>query len=135
MLQALQHEPGTSITSEGALATLSGMHGSLTYHIVYIAQCLWQASHRYTIVCLMLKATQASAATLRTAKINTTTNLHGLTYCTGRTGAKTGRSPRDKRVVKEDESVNDIWWNQDKNGSPNFEMDERSVSSMVSAAT
>lgn len=42
-------------------------------------------------------------------------------------GAKTGRSPRDKRVVRETESENDIWWNQDKNGSPNFEMDERSV--------
>ena len=41
------------------------------------------------------------------------------------TGAKTGRSPRDKRVVREAESENDIWWNQDKNGSPNFEMDER----------
>lgn len=42
-------------------------------------------------------------------------------------GAKTGRSPRDKRVVREAESENDIWWNQDKNGSPNFEMDERSA--------
>ena len=62
-LQALQHEPGTSITSAGALATLSG--------------------------------------------------------------AKTGRSPRDKRVVRETESENDIWWNDAKNGSPNFEMDER----------
>ena len=62
-LQALQHEPGTSITSAGALATLSG--------------------------------------------------------------AKTGRSPRDKRVVRESESEEDIWWNDAKNGSPNFEMDER----------
>ncbi len=40
-------------------------------------------------------------------------------------GAKTGRSPRDKRVVREPSSENDIWWNQEKNGSPNFEMDER----------
>lgn len=61
--KALQHEPGTSITSAGALATLSG--------------------------------------------------------------AKTGRSPRDKRVVREAESENDIWWNEEKNGSPNFEMDDR----------
>lgn len=36
-------------------------------------------------------------------------------------GAKTGRSPKDKRVVKDPESVNDIWWGK---GSPNFEMDE-----------
>lgn len=62
-VQALQHEPGTSITSAGALATLSG--------------------------------------------------------------AKTGRSPRDKRVVREADSEQDIWWNNAKNGSPNFEMDER----------
>jgi ATP-dependent phosphoenolpyruvate carboxykinase len=25
-------------------------------------------------------------------------------------GAKTGRSPKDKRVVKEDTSRNDLWW-------------------------
>ena len=25
-------------------------------------------------------------------------------------GAKTGRSPRDKRVVKEDSSKDDLWW-------------------------
>ncbi|KAH6788527.1 phosphoenolpyruvate carboxykinase 1 [Perilla frutescens var. frutescens] len=35
-------------------------------------------------------------------------------------GAKTGRSPRDKRVVK-DESTEDLWWGK---GSPNIEMDE-----------
>lgn len=36
-------------------------------------------------------------------------------------GAKTGRSPRDKRIVKEDSSANDLWWGK---GSPNIEMDE-----------
>ncbi|MCO5599578.1 hypothetical protein L7F22_053684 [Adiantum nelumboides] len=36
-------------------------------------------------------------------------------------GAKTGRSPRDKRVVKEETSVRDLWWGK---GSPNIEMDE-----------
>ncbi|XP_057773232.1 phosphoenolpyruvate carboxykinase (ATP)-like [Salvia miltiorrhiza] len=35
-------------------------------------------------------------------------------------GAKTGRSPRDKRVVK-DETTEDLWWGK---GSPNIEMDE-----------
>ncbi|KAI5068586.1 hypothetical protein GOP47_0016931 [Adiantum capillus-veneris] len=36
-------------------------------------------------------------------------------------GAKTGRSPRDKRVVKEPAAENDLWWGR---GSPNIEMDE-----------
>eukprot|EP00891_Asterochloris_glomerata_P009727 jgi/Astpho2/9727/Aster-03708 len=40
-------------------------------------------------------------------------------------GAKTGRSPRDKRVVREADSEKDIWWNQEGNGSPNYECDER----------
>lgn len=40
-------------------------------------------------------------------------------------GAKTGRSPKDKRIVKELDSQDNIWWNQAGNGSPNFEMDER----------
>mmetsp|Transcript_11436 Transcript_11436/g.20176 ORF Transcript_11436/g.20176 Transcript_11436/m.20176 type:complete len:559 (+) Transcript_11436:95-1771(+) len=35
---------------------------------------------------------------------------------------KTGRSPKDKRVVKETESEADVWWGQ---GSPNHPMDER----------
>lgn len=38
------------------------------------------------------------------------------------TGAKTGRSPRDKRIVREASSEGDVWWGE---GSPNYEMDER----------
>lgn len=30
-------------------------------------------------------------------------------------------------MVREAESENDIWWNEEKNGSPNFEMDDRWV--------
>ncbi|KAG6522447.1 hypothetical protein ZIOFF_019587 [Zingiber officinale] len=36
-------------------------------------------------------------------------------------GAKTGRSPRDKRVVKDETTANELWWGK---GSPNIEMDE-----------
>ena len=46
-------------------------------------------------------------------------------------GAKTGRSPRDKRVVREPSSEADVWWADAAkagggagNGSPNYEMDE-----------
>lgn len=35
-------------------------------------------------------------------------------------GAKTGRSPKDKRIVESDESKNDIWW-----GTVNLPLDER----------
>ena len=41
------------------------------------------------------------------------------------TGAKTGRTPKDKRVVREPDSEQDIWWATRDNGSPNYEMDER----------
>ena len=34
-------------------------------------------------------------------------------------GVKTGRSPKDKRIIERPESVNDIWW-----GSVNIKMDE-----------
>ena len=48
-----------------------------------------------------------------------------------RAGAKTGRSPRDKRVVRESNSEADIWWaaanNAPANGSPNYVMDEKCV--------
>ena len=47
-------------------------------------------------------------------------------------GAKTGRSPRDKRIVRDLASEKDIWWaspdGQPANGAPNYEMDERSAS-------
>ncbi|KAK8652870.1 hypothetical protein V6N13_126893 [Hibiscus sabdariffa] len=36
-------------------------------------------------------------------------------------GAKTGRSPRDKRVVIDDSTREELWWGK---GSPNIEMDE-----------
>ncbi|KAK4261446.1 hypothetical protein QN277_004441 [Acacia crassicarpa] len=36
-------------------------------------------------------------------------------------GAKTGRSPRDRRVVKDDDTEAELWWGK---GSPNLEMDE-----------
>lgn len=42
-------------------------------------------------------------------------------------GAKTGRTPRDKRIVRELATEKDIWWHKDGNGSPNYEMDERCV--------
>jgi hypothetical protein len=40
-------------------------------------------------------------------------------------GAKTGRSPRDKRVVRDPSVNDDIWWAAAGTGSPNHEMDER----------
>ncbi|XP_010444578.1 PREDICTED: phosphoenolpyruvate carboxykinase [ATP]-like [Camelina sativa] len=37
-------------------------------------------------------------------------------------GAKTGRSPKDKRVVKDETTAAELWWGK---GSPNIEMDEQ----------
>nr|AGE13353.1 phosphoenolpyruvate carboxykinase 2 [Capsicum annuum] len=37
-------------------------------------------------------------------------------------GAKTGRSPRDKRVARDETTEDDLWWGK---GSPNIEMDEQ----------
>lgn len=39
-------------------------------------------------------------------------------------GKKTGRSPKDKRIVYEETSKDDIWW-----GSVNIKMDERECNS------
>lgn len=41
-------------------------------------------------------------------------------------GKKTGRSPKDKRIVFEETSKDDIWW-----GSVNIKMDERMSSSSL----
>jgi phosphoenolpyruvate carboxykinase (ATP) len=39
-------------------------------------------------------------------------------------GQKTGRSPKDKRVVREEEFEKDVWWGK---YSPNYMMDDRCV--------
>ncbi|XP_039053502.1 phosphoenolpyruvate carboxykinase (ATP) 1-like [Hibiscus syriacus] len=39
-------------------------------------------------------------------------------------GAKTGRSPREKRVVIDDTTQKELWWGK---GSPNIEMDEHTL--------
>jgi ATP-dependent phosphoenolpyruvate carboxykinase len=44
-------------------------------------------------------------------------------------GKKTGRSPKDKRIVYEDTSKDDIWW-----GSVNIKMDERTSAACVNSA-
>ena len=41
-------------------------------------------------------------------------------------GKKTGRSPKDKRIVYEETSKDDIWW-----GSVNIKMDERMFRSVL----
>jgi Phosphoenolpyruvate carboxykinase len=46
-------------------------------------------------------------------------------------GAKTGRSPKDKRIVREPDSESDIWWRTPDNGSPNYEMDEQCAASSL----
>lgn len=41
-------------------------------------------------------------------------------------GAKTGRTPKDKRVVRDPATEKDIWWaGEGGTGSPNYEMDQR----------
>ena len=45
-------------------------------------------------------------------------------------GKKTGRSPKDKRIVYEDTSKDEIWW-----GSVNIKMDEREFYSPASYDT
>jgi phosphoenolpyruvate carboxykinase (ATP) len=42
-------------------------------------------------------------------------------------GKKTGRSPKDKRIVFEETSKDDIWW-----GSVNIKMDERTPCTILS---
>jgi ATP-dependent phosphoenolpyruvate carboxykinase len=45
-------------------------------------------------------------------------------------GKKTGRSPKDKRIVFEETSKDDIWW-----GSVNIKMDEREFDTPIASKT
>jgi phosphoenolpyruvate carboxykinase (ATP) len=46
--------------------------------------------------------------------------IRGFGHSLSLSGAKTGRSPKDKRVVKGDWTAQDVWWGK---GSPNIPMD------------
>jgi phosphoenolpyruvate carboxykinase (ATP) len=48
--------------------------------------------------------------------------IHQLKLFSCPTPLLPGRSPKDKRVVREPSTEADIWWGQ---GSPNYPMDER----------
>jgi phosphoenolpyruvate carboxykinase (ATP) len=85
--QALKNEPGTVITSSGAIATTSG-------------------EQRWSAQCFLADAEY-------------------LTQQLQPAGEKTGRSPKDKRVVRDAATEADVWWASSSKGSPNFEMDER----------
>ena len=109
--QALAHEPGTLITSTGALATVSGALPMLGR----------RSSGRPPP-----RRSGTTAATARSLDPPRPPALTRPRACTPpATGAKTGRSPRDKRVVREPGTEKDVWWAATGSGSPNYEMDER----------
>lgn len=105
--QALRYEPGTHIVKSGALSTTSGAPPARSAP----RPCRHAPPH----------APQALLPSHAPPR-------RPLTRCCclpRPAGAKTGRCPRDKRVVREPSTEKDIWWASSSSGSPNFEMDER----------
>jgi hypothetical protein len=160
--QALKHEPGTIITSTGALATISGARGrgrrvlarrqAGELVVGRAAAGRARGAPRCSASCRELRAPQLECLpgpttsppcrsrpachpgfhtrTSQRARLSTPspvhTTLHPHTQ-PARPGVKTGRSPKDKRVVKEPATEREVWWAGPNSGSPNFEMDERWV--------
>ncbi|BFI41806.1 phosphoenolpyruvate carboxykinase (ATP) [Marchantia polymorpha subsp. ruderalis] len=81
-------------------------------------QAMSDSALKFTHVLYNLSPAELYEQALKSEKGSYITSTGALATLSG---AKTGRSPKDKRVVSEESSHNDLWWGK---GSPNIEMDE-----------
>ncbi|EPS65335.1 phosphoenolpyruvate carboxykinase, partial [Genlisea aurea] len=77
------------------------------------------SSLKFTHVLYNLSPAELYEQAIKYEKGSFVTNTGALATLSG---AKTGRSPKDKRVVKDETTEKELWWGK---GSPNIEMDEQ----------
>nr|CAB3501379.1 unnamed protein product [Digitaria exilis] len=106
------------VKGDGPAATLQKHHQHL--HPAAPAIATSDSSLKLTHVLNNLSPAGTSSSAIKYEKGSFITSTGALATLSG---AKTGRSPKDKRVVKNELTAQELWWGK---GSPNIEMDERS---------
>ncbi|RDX63116.1 Phosphoenolpyruvate carboxykinase (ATP), partial [Mucuna pruriens] len=92
----------------------------VSHHLVAPTIAVSDSALKFTHVLYNLSPSELYEQAIRYEKGSFITSTGALATLSG---AKTGRCPRDKRVVKDELTENELWWGK---GSPNIEMDEHS---------
>lgn len=90
----------------------------VAHHPVAPAITVTDSSLKFTHVLYNLSPAELYEQAIKYEKGSFITSTGALATLSG---AKTGRSPKDKRVVKDENTEKELWWGK---GSPNIEMDE-----------
>ncbi|XP_073009088.1 phosphoenolpyruvate carboxykinase (ATP) 1-like isoform X1 [Typha latifolia] len=120
-LASLTRETGPKVVKgDPARKTeVSGKAGEVAHHHCYTPTIsVSDSSLKFTHVLYNLSPAELYEQAIKYEKGSFITATGALGTLSG---AKTGRSPRDKRVVKDANTAEELWWGK---GSPNIEMDE-----------
>uniref|UniRef100_A0A803NSK4 phosphoenolpyruvate carboxykinase (ATP) n=1 Tax=Cannabis sativa TaxID=3483 RepID=A0A803NSK4_CANSA len=118
--KVVKGDPNTARKSESQKTPTHHTHRS--HHFDYSSPptiAVSDSSLKFTHVLYNLSPAELYEQAIKSEKGSFITSTGALATLSG---AKTGRAPRDKRVVKDDTTQNELWWGK---GSPNIEMDEQ----------
>ncbi|XP_057794239.1 phosphoenolpyruvate carboxykinase (ATP) 1-like [Salvia miltiorrhiza] len=115
-LASLTRETGPKVVRGDPKARAAVSH----HHVVPTALNISDSALKFTHILYNLSPAELYEQAIKFEKGSFITSSGALATLSG---AKTGRSPRDKRIVKDETTIQDLWWGK---GSPNIEMDEHS---------
>ncbi|KAA0036370.1 phosphoenolpyruvate carboxykinase [Cucumis melo var. makuwa] len=118
-LASLTRETGPKVVKgDPARKETSTKVAHVAHHQYAPAINISDSSLKFTHVLYNLSPAELYEQAIRYEKGSFLTSVGALATLSG---AKTGRSPKDKRVVKDENTERELWWGK---GSPNIEMDE-----------
>ncbi|KAJ1376215.1 Phosphoenolpyruvate carboxykinase, ATP-utilizing, partial [Sesbania bispinosa] len=117
-LASLTREKGPKVVKGDPSNKVTHTPVDLHHHIPTLFDVVSDSALKFTHVLYNLSPAELYEQAIKYEKGSFITARGALATLSG---AKTGRSPRDKRVVKDDTTEHHLWWGK---GSPNIEMDE-----------
>jgi phosphoenolpyruvate carboxykinase (ATP) len=118
-LASLTRETGPKVVKGDPAKSQKVAHVTHHHHISTPTIAVSDSALKFTHVLYNLSPAELYEQAIKYEKGSFVTSSGALATLSG---AKTGRSPRDKRVVKDDVTESELWWGK---GSPNIEMDEQ----------
>ncbi|KAK4560036.1 hypothetical protein RGQ29_009003 [Quercus rubra] len=117
-LASLTRETGPKVVKGDPARKAEGQKVAHSGHSIHDTFDISDSALKFTHVLYNLSPAELYEQAIRYEKGSFITASGALATLSG---AKTGRSPRDRRVVKDETTENELWWGK---GSPNIEMDE-----------
>ncbi|XP_030947298.1 phosphoenolpyruvate carboxykinase (ATP)-like [Quercus lobata] len=117
-LASLTRETGPKVVKGDPARKVEGQRVAHSGHSIHETFDVSDSALKFTHVLYNLSPAELYEQAIRYEKGSFITASGALATLSG---AKTGRSPRDRRVVKDETTEDELWWGK---GSPNIEMDE-----------